>query len=57
MAEYNPNTREQEIKLKDGRTIFKTHNGFKYFMEDKKGKILPVTEEYYTKAKRLKLKP
>ena len=54
MAAYDPNTREQIIELKDGRTIFKTHNGFKYFLQSKKGEITPITESYYLKAKRLK---
>jgi hypothetical protein len=43
-------TREQEFKLKDGRTIFKTHNGFKYFAEDKKGEVLEVEEKYWKQA-------
>jgi hypothetical protein len=43
--------REQEIQLKDGRTIFKTHNGFKFFVESKKGEITEVTEAYYNQAK------
>jgi len=43
--------REQILKLKDGRTIFKTHNGFKYFVETKKGDITEVTYSYYNKAK------
>lgn len=56
MAAYNPETREQIIELKDGRTIFKTHNGFKSFVESEKGEITPITEKYYLKAKRLKIK-
>lgn len=51
MAAYEPNTREQIIELKDGRTIFKNHNGFKCWLEDKKGVVTPVTQEYYSKAK------
>jgi len=51
---YNPENREQIHNLKDGRTVFKTHNGFKCFLEDKKGKVIPVTEAYYAKAARLK---
>lgn len=52
MPKYNPETREQEIELKDERTIFKTHNGFKCWMQYKKGEIIPVTEAYYLKAKK-----
>lgn len=51
MAKYNPKTREQVIKLKDGRTIFKTHNGFRCFMESKKGVVIPIADEYYKKVK------
>lgn len=29
-------SREQVIELKDGRTIFKTNNGFKSFVQSKK---------------------
>jgi len=43
--------REQIVELKDGRTIFKTHNGFKSFVESKKGEVTEVTEEYYNQAK------
>lgn len=56
MPKYNPETREQIIKLKDGRTIFRTHNGFKSFVESEKGEITPITDAYYLKAKRLKIK-
>ena len=52
MAAYDPNTKEQIIKLKDGRTIYKTHNGFKCWLEDKNYKKLPITQEYYLKVKR-----
>ncbi len=55
MAAYNPETKEQIIELKDGRTIFKTHNGFKSFVKDKKGITTPVTPEYYLKAKEKRL--
>ena len=47
----NPNKREQELKLKDGRTIFKTHNGFRSFVETKKGDVTPISSEYYNKVK------
>ena len=53
--EYDENARTQEIKLKDGRTLFKTHNGFKRFVEDKKGEITEVTSEYYQKSKKHKI--
>jgi len=43
--------REQIIELKDGRKIFKTDNGFKYYVETKKGVVTETTEEYYNKAK------
>lgn len=51
--------REQIFKLKDGRTIFKTHNGFKFFSEDKKGEVIEVSEQYWNHAfkNRLKEKP
>jgi hypothetical protein len=53
MSKYNPETREQVMNLKDGRTIFKTHNGFRNFVISKSGKsTTKVTEEYYSKAKR-----
>ena len=52
--EYNPKSKEQIIELKDGRTIFKTHNGFKSFMKNQKGIIIPITEKYYLKVKRNK---
>jgi hypothetical protein len=42
---------EQVIHLKDGRTIFKTHNGFKSFVKDNKGTIVEITDTYYNKAK------
>ena len=39
------------IKLKDERTLSTTHNGFKYFVTDKKGKeTVPVTESYFKSA-------
>lgn len=48
---YDPNTHEQILELKDGRTIFKTHNGFKSFVKNKKGIVLPITDEYYKQVK------
>ena len=44
--------REQVIVLKDGRIIFKTHNGFKSFVESKKGEVTEVTNEYYNQVKK-----
>lgn len=49
-------TIENLIKLKDGREIYTTHNGFKYFVKSKKGRVEEVTEKYYQQAKRLKAK-
>ena len=43
--------REQVLHLKDGRVIFKTHNGFNFFVESKKGEVLEVTEAYFNQAK------
>lgn len=50
--------RENIVELKDGRTIFTTHNGFKYFVQTKKGEVTEVTDKYYNsvKANRLKKK-
>lgn len=47
---------EQLILLKDGRKIFKTHNGFKSFVESKKGIITEVSSEYYNQVKKNALK-
>ena len=47
---YNPETKEQIVNLKDGRTIFKTHNGFRCFVTDKKGVTTRVSQNYYTKT-------
>jgi len=46
--------KEQVLELKDGRTIFKTHNGFKSFVQTKKGEVTEVTNEYYNQAKKNK---
>lgn len=45
-------TREQLIELKDGRIIFKTHNGFKSFVESKNGEVTEVTSDYYNQVKK-----
>jgi len=47
--------KEQIVKLKDGRTIFKTHNGFKYFVTTKK-ETIEVSESYYKQALKNKVK-
>jgi hypothetical protein len=44
--------REQVVHLKDGRVIFKTHNGFKSFVQSKKGEVTEVTEAYFNQAKK-----
>lgn len=51
MGKYNPNTKEQIMKLKDGRTIYKTHNGFKSWLVDQKGATHSITNEYYSQVK------
>lgn len=48
----NLENKEQVIELKDGRTIFKTNNGFKSFVQTKEGKITEVTNDYYNQAKK-----
>lgn len=49
-------TKEQEFSLKDGRKIWKTHNGFKYYVQTKNREVTEVTEQYYQQAlsKRIK---
>jgi hypothetical protein len=47
-------SREQVVILKDSRIIFKTHNGFKSFVQTKKGEVTEVTSEYYNQAKKNK---
>jgi hypothetical protein len=49
--DFKAETREQIIELKDGRTIFKTNNGFKSFVQSKKGEVTEVTNEYYNQVK------
>lgn len=54
IMKYNPNTRESMFTLKDGRTLFKTHNGFKYWVEcdSAKGSVIAeVNAEYYKTVK------
>lgn len=51
---FNPKTVEQKIELKDGRTIFKTDNGFKSWVTTAKGETSQVTDAYYNKTKRLR---
>ena len=50
-AEFNGSSIEQLLELKDGRKIFKTHNGFRSYVQDQKGKVLEVDENYYRKVK------
>lgn len=54
MAKYNNSKVEQEMELKDGRKLFRTHNGFKSYVEDKNGKVTEVTSEYFIKSKKNK---
>lgn len=49
-------TKEQLLVLKDGRKIYKTHNGFKSFVETEKGEVTEVTDEYYNQAKKNRVK-
>jgi hypothetical protein len=49
------NDREQIIELKDGRIIFKTHNGFKSFVQSKKGEVTEISDVYYGACKRATL--
>lgn len=42
---------ESVVKLKDGRELYKTHNGFKHFVVSKKGVHAEVTEAYWNKCK------
>jgi hypothetical protein len=55
MAKYNPETKEQVIKLKDGREIYKTHNGFIAWLKTKNGETSQVSHDYYNKCKKHKL--
>lgn len=43
---------ESTVHLKDGRVIFKTNNGFTYWVSNisTSEEIEEVSEEYYTKA-------
>jgi hypothetical protein len=49
---FDPSTHTHIQTLKDGRVISKSHNGFRYYIADKKG-TTRVTEEYYKHAKEL----
>jgi hypothetical protein len=42
-----------DIRLKDGRRIYTTHNNFKHFVEDKKGISTLVTYEYFKNCLKL----
>lgn len=50
-----PNNTLKSYKLKDGRRVFTTHNNFKYWLEDKKGVVIPVTEKYYKNSLKNKI--
>ena len=52
----NSNNIEQVVKLKDGRTIYKTDNGFTSWVEDSKGVKFKTTSDYYKKAVKHKIK-
>jgi hypothetical protein len=43
----------ETIHLKDGRILLTTHNGFKKWLQSGK-EIIPVTEQYFNNAKRLR---
>ena len=49
---YDPTTEEQTILLKDKREIFKTHNGFRYWLREENGTIMPINEDYYNTVKK-----
>ena len=46
----NSNNKEQIVNLKDGRTIYKTDNGFTSWVTDARGYSQKITDEYYKKA-------
>jgi len=50
---FDPTIPEQVKELKDGRTIYKTHNGFRCYCKDQRGIVLPVTQDYYLKLSRV----
>ena len=52
---YGTAQKEQHLKLKDGREIWKTHNGFKSFVKSQKGVVSEVTADYYKSVKHLGL--
>ena len=43
------------IELKDGRTLYSTNNGFRYWVESKSGVLDSITEAQYNKAKQHRL--
>lgn len=45
-----PTDIEQRLELKDGRVIYKTHNGFKSWLLAK-GVVTPITDKYYNQVK------
>jgi hypothetical protein len=42
--------------LKDGRMLFTTNNGFKYYIQSQKAVVTEVTREYYVQAIKNKVK-
>lgn len=48
---FDPTTKESIFKLKDGRTIYKTHNGFKYWVQSPGKESTEVTAKYYKTIK------
>ena len=53
---HNSTDKEQELLLKDGRIIYKTHNGFKCFVQSKSGEVTEVSDKYYDQVKCNKVK-
>jgi hypothetical protein len=55
MKKYNlpSSSVDKPIELKDGRKLHSTHNNFKRWLTDPKGKVLQIDEAYYNKAKKL----
>lgn len=49
MVEFDNSTVHNVKNLNDGRVLFRTHNGFKYWLKTAK-EILEITEEYYNKV-------
>lgn len=43
---------EHTIELKDGRKLHQKDNGFTKLLEDQKGNVIPVSDEYYNRVKK-----